>query len=77
MIKTQKGTFTKMKCISKPTNFVKKSIAKRPNKKNPKTLLQEGNTLEPLNIFSKSQNDPSPMIKGVHLCAGAKTTWTK
>ena len=50
MIKTQKGTFTKMKCISKPTNFVKRSIAKRPNK-NPKRILQEGNTLEPLKFF--------------------------
>jgi hypothetical protein len=46
MIKTQKGTFTKMKCINKPTNFVKRSIATKPNK-NPKTILQEGNTLEP------------------------------
>jgi hypothetical protein len=50
MIKTQKGTFTKIKCISKTTNFVKRSIAKRPNK-NPKTILQEGNTLEPLKNF--------------------------
>ena len=39
-----------MKCISKPTNFVKRIIAKRPNK-NPKTILQEGNTLEPFKNF--------------------------
>jgi hypothetical protein len=52
MIKTQKGTFTKVKSISKPTNFVKRSIAKRPNK-NLKTILQEGNTLEPFkNLLS-------------------------
>jgi hypothetical protein len=66
MIKTPKGTFTKMKCISKPTNFVKGRLAKRPNQ-NPKTILQEGNTLVPFKKNSKSQNYPSPKIKGVHL----------
>jgi hypothetical protein len=35
-----------MKCISKATKFSKRNIAKRTNK-NPKTILQEGNTLEP------------------------------
>ena len=39
-----------MKCISKATKFSKRNIAKRPNK-NPKTILQEGNTLEPFKKF--------------------------
>jgi hypothetical protein len=57
MINTQKGTFTKMKCISKPKNFVKRSIAKRSNK-NPKTILQEGNTLEPFKFFLSPKTTP-------------------
>jgi hypothetical protein len=39
-----------MKFISKATKFSKRNIAKRPNK-NPKTILQERNTLEPFKIF--------------------------
>jgi hypothetical protein len=39
-----------MKCISKATKFSKRNVAKRPNK-NPKIILQEGNTLEPFKIF--------------------------
>jgi hypothetical protein len=34
-------------------------------------------TLEHLKMSLSPKNHPRPMIKGVHLCAGAKTTWTK
>jgi hypothetical protein len=74
--KHKKELLLKMKSISKATKFSKRNVAKRPNK-NPKTILQEGSTLEPFKNFLSPQNHPSPKIKGVHLCAGAKTTWTK
>jgi hypothetical protein len=65
-----------MKSISKATKFHKRNIAKRPNK-NLKIVHQVESTLEPLKISLSPKNHPRPMIKGVHLCAGAKTTWTK
>jgi hypothetical protein len=66
----------KMKYISKPTQWIKGGITKRPNK-NPKTIHQVGSTLEPFKNFLCPQTNPSPKIKCVNLCAGAKTTWTK
>jgi hypothetical protein len=65
-----------MKSISKATKFSKRNIAKRPNK-NLKIVYQVESTLEPLKISLGPKNQPRPMIQGVHLCAGAKTTWTK
>jgi hypothetical protein len=62
--------------ISEAIIFIKRNIEKRPNK-NPKTFHQVGSTLEPFKIFLSPKINPSLKIKGVHLCAGAKTTWTK
>ena len=65
-----------MKSISKATKFSKKKIAKRPNK-NLNLVHQVESTLEPLKISLSPKNHPRPKIKGVHLCAGAKTPWSK
>jgi hypothetical protein len=65
-----------MDSISKAKKFSKKNIAKRPNK-NLKIVHQVENTLEPLKISISPKNHPRPKIKGVHLCAGAKTPWSK
>jgi hypothetical protein len=65
-----------MKSISKSTKFSKKKIAKRPNK-NLNLVHQVESTLEHLKISLSPKNHPRPKIKGVHLCAGAKTPWSK
>jgi hypothetical protein len=65
-----------MKNISKATKFSKRNIAKRPNKKL-KIVHQVESILEPLKISLSLKNHPRPKIKGVHLCAGAKTPWSK
>jgi hypothetical protein len=65
-----------MKNISKATKFSKRNIAKRPNK-NLKIVHQVESTLEPLKISLSPKNHPRLKIKGVHLCAGAKTPWSK
>jgi hypothetical protein len=64
-----------MKSISKATKFSKRNITKRPNKN--LKIHQVESTLEHLKMSLSPKNHPRPMIKGVHLCAGAKTTWTK
>jgi hypothetical protein len=63
-----------MKSISKATKFSKKKITKRPNKN---LKYQVESTLEPLKISLSPKNHPRSKIKGVHLCAGAKTPWSK
>jgi hypothetical protein len=65
-----------MKSISKATKFIKKKIAKMPNK-NLNLVYQVESTLEALKISLSPKNHPRPKIKGVHLCASTKTPWSK
>jgi hypothetical protein len=65
-----------MKSISKATKLSKRNLAKRPNK-NLKIVHQVESTLEPLKISVCPKNHPRLKIEGVHLCAGAKTLWSK